>query len=737
MSEQAKITKAYCFWCHSHCKVEVHVRNGRLEKIEEVKDEPRGKRLRSIVRACPRARAAAEYFYHPDRLTFPLKRVGEKGEGRWRRISWDEALDEIAARLKELKERYGPETVATTIGTGRTDDEYRVRFMNLLGSPNIMGQGNICYGPNGTVGLTLLGWWTGFAGLAKPLGRGTKCVVLWGANPEQANRRMWASVLDRKKEGAKLIVVDPRRTGAADRADMWLQPRPGTDVALIMAMLKVIIDEELYDKEFVEKWCYGFDKLQRHVQDYPLQKVAGITWVPAEKIAEAARWCAARPSVIYHSMGVEQSVNTIEFNHAHIIMAAITGNIDIQGGDPIVGYPQLPDFRHDTELELDDKLSPEQRKKQIGADRFRLQSIIGHDLVKKYAVTPWTREVIGLAHAPSVYRAMLTGEPYPVRALITVSSNPMITQANTKLVYKALKSLDLYVVHDFWMTPSAELADYVLPCASWLERPQLNDLPIDAGEAAMPAQVEGQYDRRPDYDLWRGLGIRLGQHEYWPWKTLEEACDYRLQASGYKSLKELMEKAGGYIPLPGEEKKYERLGFGTPTGKVELYSTILERLGYDPLPRYDEPVESPLGSPELAKEFPLMLITGGRHQPFYHSEHRQIESLRNQHPEPLTQINPETASRLGIGDGDWVWIETPRGRVRQRCRYFDGIAPGVVHAQHGWWFPEEPGEEPWLHGVWESNINVVTSDEPEHCNKMNGGWPLRTALCRVYKVKSY
>jgi len=717
--------------------VEVHVRNGKLEKIEEVKGEPRSKRLRPVVRACPRARAAAEYFYHPDRLTLSLKRIGEKGEGKWQKISWDEALAEIAVRLKELKERHGAETIATTVGTGRTNDEYRVRFMNLLGSPNIVGQGNICYGPNGMVGLTVLGWWTGYAGLAKPLGRGTKCIVLWGANPEQANKRMWASVLDRKREGAKLIVVDPRRIGGADRADIWLQPRPGTDVALMMAMIKVIIDEGLYDKEFVERWCYGFDKLQQRVQDYPLEKVAEITWVPAEKIADVARWCAAKPSVIYHSMGTEQSVNTIEFNHAHIILAAITGNLDIRGGDSMIGYPQQPNFRHAYEIELDDKLPPEQREKQIGAGRFRLQSIVGYDLVKEYAVTPWTREVIGMAHAPSLYRAIVTGEPYPVKALITVSSNPMVTQANTKLVYKALKSLDLYVVHDFWMTPSAELADYVLPAASWLERPQLNDLPVDAGEAAMPAQVEGQYDRRTDYDVWRGLGVRLGQQEYWPWESLEEAFNYRLQPSGYKTLKEFMEKTGGYLELAGEKKKYERLGFGTPTGKVELYSTIMEKLGYDPLPRYNEPPESPVSTPELAKEFPLILITGGRHQPFYHSEHRQIQSLRNQHPEPIIQINPETTSKLGISDGDWVWIETLRGRVRQKCKYFDGIAPGVVHAQHGWWFPEEPGEEPWLHGVWESNINVVTDDEPEHCNKMNGGWPLRTALCKVYKVKSY
>jgi anaerobic selenocysteine-containing dehydrogenase len=199
-----------------------------------------------------------------------------------------------------------------------------------------------------------------------------------------------------------------------------------------------------------------------------------------------------------------------------------------------------------------------------------------------------------------------------------------------------------------------------------------------------------------------------------------------------------MDKKDGIDFPPDEYKKYESMGgFGTPTGKVELYSTIFEKWGYDPLPHYEEPKESPLSTPELAKEYPLMLITGGRFQPYFHSEHRQIESIRKRRPEPLVQIHPETAKKLGIEDGDWVWIETPRGRVRQKCTYFDGIHPQVVHGEHGWWFPEIPGEAPWLGGVWESNINVVVDDDPNRCNPISGGWPLKTALCKVYKVMKY
>jgi thiosulfate reductase/polysulfide reductase chain A len=267
--------------------------------------------------------------------------------------------------------------------------------------------------------------------------------------------------------------------------------------------------------------------------------------------------------------------------------------------------------------------------------------------------------------------------------------------------------------------------------------PAQADRQIIAGEAALPAVIPNEYEYRNDYEIFRGLGVRLGQEEYWPWKTLDEVCDYRLEPLGM-TLREFMDKQNGIHFPPNEYKKYEKMGgFGTPTGKIELYSTILEKMGYDPLPDYYEPKESPISNPGVAKDYPLMLITGGRFRPYFHSEHRQIESMRERRPQPHVQIHPETAKRIDIANGDWVWIETLRGRVRQRCVYFNGIHPQVVHAEHGWWFPELPGEEPWLAGVWESNVNVVTDDDPHRCNLRSGGWPLRTALCKVYRCKTY
>lgn len=353
----------------------------------------------------------------------------------------------------------------------------------------------------------------------------------------------------------------------------------------------------------------------------------------------------------------------------------------------------------------------------------------------KAGATPWT-----FAHAPKMFRAMSTGEPYPIRALITNHSNPMVTYSNTKLIYKALKSLDLYVVMDFFETPSAALADYVLPPACWLERPALimphsDQAYMGAAEQALPSGIPGEYDYRADFDFWRGLGIRLGQEEYWPWSTLEESYNYRLKAAGY-TLKKFVNEIQLYVPPP-KFKKYEEAGFGTLTGKVELYSTVLEKLGYDPLPQFYEAHETVVSTPELLEEYPFTLLTGGRIPRYYHSEWRQIESLRKEYPHARVQIHSQTARELGIEEGDWVWIETSRGRIRQKATLFDKIEPNVVHAEHGWYLPELPGEEPWLHGAWEWNVNVLMDDEPKYCNPILGVWRLKTALCKVYKAKEY
>jgi anaerobic selenocysteine-containing dehydrogenase len=743
----AKITKrVVCEHCHARCRIAVHVEDGELKGLEEDRTYPLWDRIYPPTRGCARLLGAREMLNHPDRVDFPLKRVGERGEGRWKRISWDDALDEIGGKLNEIRGLYGPESLAFTTGTWRTRN-FEGRFCNLFGTPNIIGQGKICFGPFVQTAAAMFGWplrpRTAPRLADDSTGQKTaaKCILLTGIDPSQSVLRLWKSLRDAKQMGYKIIVLDPRETQTAKLADIWLQLRPGTDTALLMAMLNVVIEEGLYDKEFAEKWCYGFEKVRERAKEYTPEKAAAITWIPAERIREAARLCGnSRPLYTLNGMGTEHLQNAIEAIHARLILASITGSIDVEGGHFIPGPPRC---RMYPDLEESGRLSADRKAKQIGSDRFKFQGWPGFDMILENTIPVWGKAYSIIsnqanAHAPAVYRAMLTGEPYPVRAAITQSSNPMVTQANTKLVYKALKSLDLYVVLDLWRTPSAELADYILPIASWLEKPSLmvtSDTAFYGGEEAFSPTIEGKRDRRTDYDVLRGLGMRVGQEKDWPWKGLEEAFDYMLEPIGVR-FQEFMDRGGYEIP-PDQYRKHEKLGFATKTGKVELYSTVLERLGYDPLPKYEEPFETPLSRPDLAREYPLMLITGGRFLPMYHSEHRQIDFTREKHPHPLVQINRETAKGLGIEDGDWVWIETPRGRIRQKCVYFDGIDPRVVHCEHGWWFPELPGEEPWLSGAWESNVNVLTDDALENCGPISGIWPLKTALCKVYRAKVY
>jgi anaerobic selenocysteine-containing dehydrogenase len=685
-------------------------------------------------KGCVRRKAAAEWFYHPERVNFPLKRAGEKGGGKWQKITWEQALDEIAGKLKQIKDKYGGEAISLVMGTGRTEIPPINRLFDLLGAPNSCRQGQICFFPRAKVADAITGYYHLFS--VKPT---TKCIVAYGVEPMVARPITAQAINIARKNGAKLIVIDPRRTRSASMADIWLQIRPGTDTALMLGMANVIIAENLYDKEFVDKWCYGFEELKKLVKEYNPQKVAQITNLPADLIIKAARLYAAnRPACFVEGLGVENQQGNARAFHARWVLSGLTGNIGVEGGDEQAG--PYPEIRPAGAVEPIVTMSPEQSAKQLGASRFKLFTAGSLGLQAPYARKVWDTMPMPVvtAHAPMVYRAAITGKPFPIKAMMCFGANPMITQSNVKMVHQALKSLDLLVVSDFWLTPTAELGDYVLPVASWLERPIIDDSCgygrfLTSGEAALPASIYGEYEHKTDYDIIRELAIRLGYEKYFPWENLEKYYDYLLEPTGFTH-QQFVEQVRVKTKVP-QYKRYEDLGFATPTGKIEFHSTVFEKLGYDPLPKYVEPAETEISEPELAKKYPLRLITGGKVRERYHSEWHHVESVRKLHPDPLLQIHPETAASLDIKDGDWVWIETLRGRVRQRAKLFDGILPNVVHAEHGWWLPELPGEEPCLHGVWEMNINVCMNDDPDVCDEITGSWPLKTALCKVYICK--
>ena len=728
------VKKSICWFCKGRCGVNVTVDGDRLVKVELDRSYPelvgsRGAGCKSI-----RYRAAVEWFYHSSRLSYPLRRAGERGENRWERLSWNRALNEIADKLTELRDKHGAEALATSKGDDWSHSEYETRFMSLFGSPNIFGVSPICWGPRAIVSEAIFGWHPIYS-----VRENTKCIIMLGVSISAGRPALIGITEKAVKNGAKVITLDPRRSVEAERSDIWLQLEPGTDAAVLLGMINHIIEKRLYDRSFVENWCYGFEELKDRAADYPLTDVEAISNVPAKTIARAAEvYATNKPGVIFEGMGVEQQTNSVQIIHARCILAAITGNVDVEGGEELDG--PHPDYISDRSIELVDHLNPEQKKKQVAYDRFRLHSFPGQDLMTEtigrvYGQRGGAHWYLGQANLPALYRAIITEEPYPIRAMVVSASNPMVSHPDTRRVYEALKKLDLLVVMDVNWTPTAQLADYVLPATSWLERPMLYSESgfgkvLEFLEAVVPATT-GEYDRRNDFDLWRELGLRCGQQKYWPWKTAEECYNDRLKAKGV-SWKEMV-AARHVEDVPSDFRKYEKQGFATITGKVELYSKVFEALGYDPLPAYEPHPHSRESDPAGAEEYPLIMLNGARVREYMLSTWRNIESARKRYPDPLVQIHPETARDSGITEGEWIWIENDKGRIRQRCVFFDGLPKGVIHCDGQWWYPEIPGREPWLHGVWMSNVNVLLNSDPDECNTIIGSWAQRIVRARIYR----
>ena len=698
------VLKSVCRSCHGGCGTLLHVTDGRLTRVEGDRASPLNR-----GRLCPIGTSTLDLVYHPDRLHHPLRRTGARGEGKWQRISWDEALDEIATRLAAIKRDHGAEAIALGTGTGRHHIRWVSRFGHALGTPNWCEPGFAqCFHPR--INTTILTFGdlpvNDFTGGTPP-----QCILYWGHNPVNSgpDGETRFNALEALASHPKVIVVDPRRTRLAKEADLWLQLRPGTDDALALAMLHTIITERLYDAPFVERWTHGFDALAERVRPHSPEWAEPITWVPAAQIRAAARlYAQTRPSMLEWGCAIEHTPNCVQTVRAISMLPALTGNVDVPGGW-VLGMHGLGRFPS-----LIENLSPEASAKRLGADRFKLLGGEGADLPA--------------AHIPTLLRAMREGVPYPVKAFLVFGNNTLTTYGNARQAREALLALDLLVVADLFMTPTAELADIVLPAASWPELDQLAGLPTVAANVVLAQQKavrvgECKSDEEIFVELARKMNLPVGT------ESVDEVLASQLANGCGLTLAEIRDR--GFYTVPFRYRKHEDGGFRTPTGRIELYATRFAAMGYDPLPYYEEPPESPLATPDVAREFPLVLTSGARIPFFFNSEHRQLANLRRAHPDPLVEIHPETAGRLGIVKGDWVWIETRRGRIRQKARITDEIDPRVVHVEHGWWFPEEPGPE---HGVWKSNANVLTDNGPPYDPAM-GTYQLRALLCRIAPVR--
>jgi len=699
--EEVKKIRTVCRSCHGECGVIAHVKDGKVIKVEGDPDSPI-----SHGTMCAKGLAITQLAYHPDRILHPMKKVGKKLSGEWERITWDEALDTIAAKFQAVVEEYGPEYIVVGQGTGRDFESHLYRFANQLGTPNVLTAGHFCYVSRVSSSLITCG----NLPVVDYYINEPKCIVIWATNPMWTNPDEYTgeNFMRALKNGAKLINVDPRKSFYAGRADLWLQIRPGTDGALAFGFHHVIIEEGLYEKDFVENYIHGWDAFKERVmKDYPLEKVQEITWIDKELIREAARmYATTKPAAIQWGVPTEESINCTDFTRTAIGLMGITGNLDAPGGNALFVNPPT---RTVAEFSRHKDLSKEVLAKRLGGEQFKLGARVAFINPKK------------------AWDSIVYGEPYQLKAGLLCGTNPVVTRANAKEAYAALKKIGFLVVIDHFMTPTAELADIFLPAGSWLEQNHV------AGNWKRHGYVFARQkcceigEAWQDHKIFQELGKRMGQ-EWWP--TVEDGLDYLLEPSGL-TFEQFKEK--GYLQGEMVYHKYRERGFSTPTRKLELWSTILEKWGRDPLPKYVEVPESPYSTPEVAKKYPYIFNSGLRTPTYFHTAGRMIPLLREIRPDPIVEVHPDTAKKHGIEDGQWIYIESPRGGIKQRAKLYDGIDPRVVTSEHGWWFPEikDPG-----HG-WEiSNANILTDNAFETCDPNMGSTNVRVCLCNIYPCEN-
>jgi len=709
--------KGICGICPAGCWVEVGLKNGKLVDIKEDTSHTLG-----VI--CRRGKHAPEIVYSEHRLIYPMKRVGPKGSYEFTRITWDEAYDIIVENLNKIKEESGPEAVAIYTGRGAQElslcDMFQPRGVaissasNVLfpfGSPNTMGVGALCYvslhmiAPHVTMGRMQINVFTDI--------ENAEMIVVWGTNPATDSPpadmyRLEAAA----RRGADIVVIDPRRTETVVRTDaQWVPIRPGTDGALALSMLEVMIDEDLYDEEFTENWCHGFEALKSYVQYFRPEVAETITGVPADTIRDLThRLCNAGGASLLMYTGLEYSNSGVQSARAVLALFALAGQLDVPGG---IGLTML-----DGDFPINRSCNQENPNLGLAVARQDF---------------PIYSNYRGESHAIGLVNSVLKGEPYRIRALLIHGASLLTSWPQTSIWRETLSRLEFLVCIDRQLTADAAYADIVLPATTMFE----NDSYMTYGPIFRLREkiIEPVGEARNDYLIMAELARCLGYGHLFP-QTEEEMLRFALKGSSY-TLEEV-KAAGGWVrtstPMM-EYKKWQkgglrrdgRPGFNTPTGKFELWSTILEEYGYEPLPKYIEPTEGPLGSPKLAEKLPLVFNSGARPQTDFRSQHHGIKGLIEDNPEPIVEISVEDAKNRGIKSGDLVEVRTPRGSMTFRARVTTDIVKGAIECNMGGGTPVGP--KAWQ----EWNVNELT-DINNH--DVISGFPVyKSLLCDVQMVR--
>ena len=717
MNEAAhEVRDGLCGICPAGCWVRATLKAGRLVEVAPLPGHPLGT-------SCAIGRHSPDIVHDPQRLRTPLRRVGPKGSHEFRPISWDEAMGEIAERLQTIKAESGPEATAIYTGRGSFDmamcDLFQPAGVAVssassvlfpFGSPNTLGVGALCYvsfamiAPHVTMGELYI---TMDVDLDQ-----AELIVVWGANPAtDSPPYLHDKILKARGRGARVIVIDPRRNGTARAADAeWIPIRPGTDGALALGLIQVIIAEELYQEQFVERWTLGFPELAGYVQHFRPEVVEGITGVPAATVVDLARSIArARGASPVMYTGLEYSDSGVQAIRAVFTLWALAGQLDVPGGLNFrMKEGQFPQNRR--------HLVPNPNVgRALGRDRFPVYS-----------------SYRGESHAICLPTAVLDGDPYRIRALLVLGASLITSWPDPDRWSRTLAALDFLVCIDRYLTADAAFADLVLPATTMYEITSFMRYgPIFKIRERL---VEPQGEARNDFLILAELARRLGYGHLYP-QTEEAILERALEGSGFTVAQ--VRAAGGSVALAApmmEYRKWEKgrlrpdgqPGFDTPSGRFEIASSILAEHGYDPLPVYTEPAEGPLAAPALARRYPLVFNSGARTKWDFRSQHHGVRRLAARNPHPRVHLNTIDAQARGIADGDRVYVETPRGRLEYLAQVDDDIVPGAVEAAMG-------GGGPLGADSWRStNVNRLT--DLARFDPISGFPVYKTLLCEVVRV---
>ena len=666
-----QLIPTFCAMCgpSSGCGVYARVRAGRFIGVEGMPECPT-----NGGKNCPKAHAAPQWVYSPDRIRYPMKRVGNKGEGKFQRITWDEAITLIADKLKEQKAKYGPESLGVLSPARRTYSNYQYRFLMTHGSPNY-GHSGICAMQKGFTFSYSLG------ASPSPDYGAADLILIWGKQQvySGASKGAVQSLVAAKGRGAKIIAIKPSVEPDASFADIWVPVRPGTDAALALGMLNVIINENLIDADFVAKWCYGYDELKAHVQQYTPAWAEKICGVPAAQITEVARmYATTKKATIDHGNGFEHCPSCNDAIRAVAALIAITGHLDRPGGNLWSSGSNMPNPKT---VHLTERYTQEWVDKLVGPEFPR-------------ALQPYSEGTSSAYYR--LFDSILTEKPYPIRAIIAPGSQPTVSTRGTKRVIEALKKLEFYVVVDVTRTADMDYADIVVPVATTYEC----DHPFETGTNWIMARNQvikplGEY--KSDYQFWMDLGVKMGYGADW-WNGDIKACmDWQLEPFGLtqEQLRTQFPTGKKFPPKAPTYEKYATVlttkstrmdkGPYLAEGKVALYNTTLKKIGLNPLPEWHELPEGPTATPELLEKYPLLLSDYHTSKAYNAGWLRNVPYLREIEPNPTLHIHPDTAKTRGINDGDWVIVEGPHGWIKLKALYYPGIRPDTVMALHGWW----------------------------------------------------